>query len=151
MDNDLRCCLYTDHQIFDRYQRYRINGEIKRDEQMTVAELNQLRMGDYVVHIDHGIGRFGGLVKINENGRVHEAIKLVYRDNDELFVNVHALHRIARYKSGDGEPPKIYKLGSGAWLKLKNAAKKAVKDISRELIALYARRKASRGFAFRRA
>ena len=148
VDNDLRCCLYTDHQIFDRYQRYRINGEIKRDEQMTVAELNQLRMGDYVVHIDHGIGRFGGLVKINENGRVHEAIKLVYRDNDELFVNVHALHRIARYKSGDGEPPKIYKLGSGAWLKLKNAAKKAVKDISRELIALYARRKASRGFAF---
>ena len=148
VDNDLRCCLYTDHQIFDRYQRYRINGEIKRDEQMTVAELNQLRMGDYVVHIDHGIGRFGGLVKINENGRVHEAIKLVYRDNDVLFVNVHALHRIARYKSGDGEPPKIYKLGSGAWLKLKNAAKKAVKDISRELIALYARRKASRGFAF---
>lgn len=148
VDNDLRCCLYTDHQIFDRYQRYRINGEIKRDEQMTVAELNQLCMGDYVVHIDHGIGRFGGLVKINENGRVHEAIKLVYRDNDVLFVNVHALHRIARYKSGDGEPPKIYKLGSGAWLKLKNAAKKAVKDISRELIALYARRKASRGFAF---
>lgn len=148
VDNDLRCCLYTDHQIFDRYQRYRINGEIRRDEQMTVAELNQLRMGDYVVHIDHGIGRFGGLVKINENGRVHEAIKLVYRDNDVLFVNVHALHRIARYKSGDGEPPKIYKLGSGAWLKLKNAAKKAVKDISRELIALYARRKASRGFAF---
>ena len=148
VDNDLRCCLYTDHQIFDRYQRYRINGEIKRDEQMTVAELNQLRMVDYVVHIDHGIGRFGGLVKINENGRVHEAIKLVYRDNDVLFVNVHALHRIARYKSGDGEPPKIYKLGSGAWLKLKNAAKKAVKDISRELIALYARRKASRGFAF---
>ena len=148
VDNDLRCCLYTDHQIFDRYQRYRINGEIKRDEQMTVAELNQLRMGDYVVQIDHGIGRFGGLVKINENGRVHEAIKLVYRDNDVLFVNVHALHRIARYKSGDGEPPKIYKLGSGAWLKLKNAAKKAVKDISRELIALYARRKASRGFAF---
>ena len=148
VDNDLRCCLYTDHQIFDRYQRYRINGEIKRDEQMTVAELNQLRMGDYVVHIDHGIGRFGGLVKINQHGRVHEAIKLVYRDNDVLFVNVHALHRIARYKSGDGEPPKIYKLGSGAWLKLKNAAKKAVKDISRELIALYARRKASRGFAF---
>ena len=148
VDNDLRCCLYTDHQIFDRYQRYRINGEIRRDEQMTVAELNRLRMGDYVVHIDHGIGRFGGLVKINENGKVHEAIKLVYKDNDVLFVNVHALHRIARYKSGDGEPPKIYKLGSGAWLKLKNAAKKAVKDISRELIALYARRKASRGFAF---
>ncbi len=148
VDHDLKLCLYTDHQIFDRYQRYRINGEIRRDEQMTVAELNQLRPGDYVVHIDHGVGRFDGLVKINENGRVHEAIKLVYRDGDVLFVNVHSLHRISRYKSGDGEPPKIYKLGNGAWQKLKNAAKKAVKDISRELIALYAKRKASKGFAF---
>jgi len=148
IDHDLKLCLYTDHQIFDRYQRYRINGEIRRDEQMTVAELNQLRPGDYVVHIDHGVGRFDGLVKINENGRVHEAIKLVYRDGDVLFVNVHSLHRISRYKSGDGEPPKIYKLGNGAWQKLKNAAKKAVKDISRELIALYAKRKASKGFAF---
>ncbi len=148
VDNDLKICLYTDHQIFDRYQRYRINGEIRRDEQMTVAELNQLRPGDYVVHIDHGVGRFDGLVKINENGKTHEAIKLVYKDGDVLFVNVHSLHRIARYKSGDGEPPKVYKLGNGAWQKLKNATKKAVKDISRELIALYAKRKASKGFAF---
>ena len=137
VDNDLKLCLYTDHQIFDRYQRYRINGEIRRDEQMTVAELNQLRPGDYVVHIDHGVGRFDGLVKINENGKAHEAIKLVYKDGDVLFVNVHSLHRISRYK-----------LGNGAWQKLKNATKKAVKDISRELIALYAKRKASKGFAF---
>ena len=148
VDNDLKLCLYTDHQIFDRYQRYRINGEIRRDEQMTVAELNQLRPGDYVVHIDHGVGRFDGLVKINEGGKTHEAIKLVYKDGDVLFVNVHSLHRISRYKSGDGEPPKVYKLGTGAWQKLKNATKKAVKDISRELIALYAKRKASKGFAF---
>ena len=148
VDHTLKFCCYTDHQLFDRYQRYRINGEIRRDEQMTVAELNQLRPGDYVVHIDHGVGRFGGLVKINENGRTHEAIKLVYRDGDVLFVNVHSLHRISRYKSGDGEPPKIYKLGSGAWQKLKAATKRAVKDISRELIALYAKRKASQGFAF---
>ena len=148
VDNDLKICLYTDHQLFDRYQRYRINGEIRRDEQMTVAELNQLRPGDYVVHIDHGVGRFDGLVKIAENGKTHEAIKLVYKDGDVLFVNVHSLHRISRYKAGDSEPPKVYKLGSGAWQKLKNATKKAVKDISRELIALYARRKASRGFAF---
>ena len=148
VDNDLKLCLYTDHQIFDRYQRYRINGEIRRDEQMTVAELNQLRPGDYVVHIDHGVGRFDGLVKINENGKAHEAIKLVYKDGDVLFVNVHSLHRISRYKSGDGEPPKVYKLGNGAWQKLKNATKKAVKDISRELIALYAKRKASKGYAF---
>ena len=139
VDNDLKLCLYTDHQIFDRYQRYR----------MTVAELNQLRPGDYVVHIDHGVGRFDGLVKIAAgDGRMQEAIKLVYKDGDVLFVNVHSLHRISRYKSGDGEPPKVYKLGNGAWQKLKNATKKAVKDISRELIALYAKRKASKGYAF---
>ena len=149
VDNDLKLCLYTDHQIFDRYKRYRFNGEIRRDEQMTVAELNQLRPGDYVVHIDHGVGRFDGLVKIAAgDGRMQEAIKLVYKDGDVLFVNVHSLHRISRYKSGDGEPPKVYKLGNGAWQKLKNATKKAVKDISRELIALYAKRKASKGFAF---
>ena len=148
VDNSLKVCLYPDHQIFDRYQRYRIRGEIKRDEQMTVAELNALKVGDYVVHIDHGVGRFGGLVKLNENGRTKEAIKLIYKDNDILFVNVHALHRISRYKSGEGEPPKIYKLGNGAWQKLKATTKKAVKDISRELIALYAKRKASEGFAF---
>ncbi len=149
VDNDLKLCLYTDHQIFDRYQRYRINGEIRRDEQMTVAELNQLRPGDYVVHIDHGVGRFDGLVKIAAgDGRMQEAIKLVYKDGDVLFVNVHSLHRISRYKSGDGEPPKVYKLGNGAWQKLKTATKKAVKDISRELIALYAKRKASKGYAF---
>ncbi len=148
VDHEQRICLYTDHQIFDRYQRYKIRGEIKRDEQMTIAELNQLRVGDYVVHYDHGVGKFAGLVKINEGGRLHEAIKLVYKDNDVLFVNVHSLHRISRYKSGDGEPAKIYKLGSGAWSKIKSATKRAIKDISRELIALYAKRKASEGFAF---
>ena len=148
IDNDTKVCVYTDHNIFDRYQRYRLRNEIKRDEQMTVAELNSLKVGDYVVHIDHGVGRFGGLVKLNENGHTKEAIKLIYKDNDILFVNVHALHRISRYKSGEGEPPKIYKLGNGAWQKLKATTKKAVKDISRELIALYAKRKASKGFAF---
>lgn len=148
VDNDLKVCVYTDHNIFDRYQRYRLRDEIKRDEQMTVADLNALKVGDYVVHIDHGVGRFGGLVKLNENGHTKEAIKLIYKDNDILFVNVHALHRISRYKSGEGEPPKIYKLGNGAWQKLKATTKKAVKDISRELIALYAKRKASTGFAF---
>ncbi len=148
VDDGQKVCLYTDHQIFDRYQRYKIRGEIKRDEQMTIAELNQLKVGDYVVHYDHGVGKFAGLVKLNEGGRVHEAIKLVYRDNDVLFVNVHSLHRISRYKSGEGEPPKSHKLGSGAWQKLKNKTKSVVKDISRELIALYAKRKASEGFSF---
>ena len=150
VDYDTRLCLYTEHQIFDRYRRYKINGEIKRDEQMTVAELNALRVGDYVVHIDHGVGRFDGLVTLPDpaGGKSREVIKLVYRDGDVLFINVHSLHCISRYKSGDGERPKVHKLGSGAWQKLKCATKKAVKDISRELIALYAKRKASEGFAF---
>lgn len=100
------------------------------------------------MHIDHGVGRFGGLTRTIENGKVHEAIKLVYRDNDVLLVNVHALHRISKYKDKDSEPPKIYKLGSGAWQRMKLNTKKAVKDIARELIALYAKRQASRGFAF---
>ncbi len=150
VDYDTRLCLYTEHQLFDRYRRYKINGEIKRDEQMTVAELNALRVGDYVVHIDHGVGRFDGLVTLPDpnGGKPREVIKLVYRDGDVLFINVHSLHCISRYKSGDGERPKVHKLGSGAWQKLKTATKKAVKDISRELIALYAKRKASEGFAF---
>ena len=150
VDYDTKLCLYTEHQIFDRYRRYKINGEIKRDEQMTVAELNALRVGDYVVHIDHGVGRFDGLVTLPDpmGGKPREVIKLVYRDGDVLFINVHSLHCISRYKSGDGERPKVHKLGSGAWQKIKSATKKAVKDISRELIALYAKRKASEGFAF---
>ncbi len=148
VDHELKLCLYTDHQIFDRYHRFRLDGEIDRDESLSVAELNELKVGDYVVHIDHGVGKFGGLVRTTENGKVHEAIKLVYRDGDVLLVNVHALHRISRYKSGEGEVPKIYKLGSGAWQKIKTATKRAVKDIARELIAIYARRKSTPGFTF---
>ena len=148
VDHTSKNCFYTDHQIFDRYQRYRIRGELDRSESLTIQELNSLKVGDYVVHIDHGVGRFGGLTRTVENGKVHEAIKLVYRDNDVLLVNVHALHRISKYKDKDSEPPKIYKLGSGAWQRMKLNTKKAVKDIARELIALYAKRQASRGFAF---
>ena len=144
----LKAAFYTDHQIFDRYHRYHLRKELDRSEALTIQELNALKVGDYVVHIDHGVGRFGGLVRTVENGKVHEAIKLVYRDGDVLLVNVHALHRISRYKDRDSEPPKIHKLGSGAWQRLKQATKKAVKDIARELIALYAQRKASEGFAF---
>ncbi len=148
IDHDLKVSFYAEHRLFERYHRYKINGQIKRDEQMTIAELNSLQVGDYVTHIDHGIGRFGGLVKVDDGGKLREAIKLVYRDGDVLLVNVHSLHRISRYKSGDDDAPKVHKLGSGAWQKIKNATKKAVKDISRELIALYAKRKASEGFAF---
>ncbi len=149
VDRSLRVCLYTDHQIFERYHRYSLHGEIDRNQMMTVAELNELKPGDFVVHIDHGVGRFGGLVRTMENGKPREAVKLEYRDGDVLLVNVHALHRIARYKDKDSDaPPRVAKLGSGAWQKMKNATKKAVKEMARELIRLYAERKESGGFAF---
>ncbi|MCC8063434.1 MAG: transcription-repair coupling factor [Rikenellaceae bacterium] len=144
----LHLALYTDHQIFDRYHRYTVPGEIDRRESMTIAELNALQIGDYVVHIDHGVGKFGGLVRSTTNGVVQEFVKLVYRDNDILFVNVHSLHRISKYKDKDAPEPKVHKLGSGAWQKLKQTTKNKVKDIARELIALYARRKASEGYAY---
>ena len=148
-DRKLRVSLYTDHQIFDRYHRYQLRGGIDNRESLTIAELNQLQVGDYVVHIDHGVGRFGGLVHTVENGKEQESVKLVYRDGDVLLVNVHSLHRIARYKSKESDaPPKVYKLGTGAWQRMKEATKKAVKDIARELIKLYAERKASGGFRF---
>ena len=147
-DNNLRANFYTDHQIFDRYHRYTLHKDIDRSEALTIQELNSLKVGDYVTHIDHGVGRYGGLVRTVENGKTTEQIKLVYRDNDVLFVNVHALHRISKYKDKDAEPPKIYKLGSGAWQRLKANTKRHVKDIARELIALYAKRKQSEGFAF---
>ncbi len=149
VDSDLKICLYTDHQIFERYHRYSLRGEIDKGQSLTVAELNELKPGDYVVHIDHGVGRFGGLIRTVENGKQHEAVKLEYRDGDVLLVNVHALHRIARYKDKDSDtPPKVYKLGSGAWQRMKTATKNAVKSIARELIALYAERKSGGGFAF---
>ena len=144
----LHLALYTDHQIFDRYHRYTVPNEIDRRESMSIAELNALQIGDYVVHIDHGVGKFGGLVRSTTNGVVQEFIKLVYRDNDILFVNVHSLHRISKYKDKDAPEPKVHKLGSGAWQKLKQTTKNKVKDIARELIALYAKRKASEGYAY---
>jgi len=147
-DHDLRIAVYTDHQIFDRYHKFRIKGFFTRRDSMTIRELTDLNPGDYVVHTDHGIGRFGGLEKIEVNGRMQEAIKLVFRDNDILFVGIHALHRISKYKGRDDTPPRINKLGTGAWQKMKQATKKKVKDIARDLIKLYAKRKASGGFAF---
>lgn len=147
-DHDLKICIYTDHQIFDRYHKFRIRGYFTRRESISVKELTGLNPGDFVVHIDHGIGRFGGLEKIEVNGKIQEAIKLVYRDNDILFVGIHNLHRISKYKSGENAPPKIYKLGSGAWHKLKQATKKRVKDIAKDLIQLYAKRLGSDGYAF---
>lgn len=146
---DMRLSLYTDHQIFDRHLRYKVHNEIDRSESITIQELNSLQVGDFVVHIDHGVGRFGGLVRSREGGVTKEFIKLTYKDNDTLFVNVHSLHRISKYKDKESPtPPKVNKLGSGAWQKLKATTKNKVKDIARELIALYAKRKASVGFAY---
>jgi transcription-repair coupling factor (superfamily II helicase) len=147
-DNDLKISVYTDHQIFDRYHKFRIRGYFTRKESLSLKELTGLNPGDFVVHIDHGIGRFGGLEKIETNGKIQEAIKLVYRDNDILYVGIHSLHRISKYKGKDSEEPRIYKLGSGAWQKLKQTTKKRVKDIAKDLILLYAKRMSSSGFAF---
>jgi transcription-repair coupling factor (superfamily II helicase) len=147
-DNDLKISVYTDHQIFDRYHKFRIRGYFTKKESISVKELTGLNPGDYVVHIDHGIGKFGGLEKIEVNGKIQEAIKLVYRDNDILYVGIHSLYRISKYKGKDSAEPKIYKLGSGAWQKLKQTTKSRVKDIAKDLILLYAKRMASPGFSF---
>ncbi|HUV01713.1 MAG TPA: transcription-repair coupling factor [Bacteroidales bacterium] len=147
-DHDLKISIFTDHQIFDRYHKFRIRGYFTKKESISVKELTGLNPGDYVVHIDHGTGRFGGLEKIEVNGRIQEAIKLVYRDNDILYVGIHSLHRISKYKGKDNSEPKIYKLGSGAWQKLKQSTKKRVKDIAKDLIHLYAKRMASDGYSF---
>jgi len=147
-DHDLHLSVYTDHQIFDRYHKFSIRGYFTRKESISIKELTGLNPGDYVVHIDHGIGKFGGLEKIEVNGRIQEAIKLVYKDNDILYVGIHALHRISKYKGKDESEPRIYKLGSGAWQKLKQNTKKRVKDIAKDLIKLYAERLSVPGYSF---
>lgn len=148
IDHNVKVCLYTDHQIFNRYHRVKVKREVPASERLTLNELNAFQIGDYVVHIDHGIGIFGGLVKTNVNGKVQEAIKLIYKDNDVIFVSIHGIHRISRYKSKDGTAPKIYKLGTGAWEKLKNTTKSKVKDIAKDLIKLYAERRQAKGFSY---
>jgi transcription-repair coupling factor (superfamily II helicase) len=148
IDHDLKICCYTDHQIFERYHRFNLRSNKSQRESITLQELNKLHPGDYVVHVDHGIGKFAGLVKTEVNGKMQEAVRLVYKDNDSLLVSIHSLHRIAKYKGKEGAEPDLNKLGSGAWQKLKSRTKAKVKDIARELIALYAERKAEKGFAF---
>jgi transcription-repair coupling factor (superfamily II helicase) len=147
-DHDLKISVFTDHQIFDRYHKFRIRGYFSRKESISVKELTGLNPGDYVVHIDHGIGKFGGLEKIEVNGKIQEAIKLVYKDNDILYVGIHSLYRISKYKGKDNSEPKIYKLGSGAWQKLKQNTKKRVKDIAKDLTRLYAERMSVPGYSF---
>ena len=140
--------LYTDHQIFERYQRFKIKNGFEKKEAITLKELSSLQYGDYVTHIDHGVGTFGGLQKIDVNGKIQEAIKLVYRDNDVLYISIHSLHKITKFGSKDGKPPIVHKLGSPAWQNLKNKTKKKVKEIAFDLIQLYAKRKEAQGFAF---
>ena len=148
IDRTSRNCYYTDHQIFDRYHKLTVHRQVERSERMTVNELNALRTGDYIVHIDYGVGQFGGLVKTSLGGRIQEAVKLIYKDGDTVYVSIHSLHRISRYKSRDGEAPRIHKLGSKAWENLKLSTKSKVKDIAKDLIRLYSDRQQARGFAF---
>ncbi|MBK6283415.1 MAG: transcription-repair coupling factor [Draconibacterium sp.] len=148
IDHDLKFCCYTDHQIFERYHRFKLKNRKAEREAISLKELNLLHQGDYVVHIDHGIGKFAGLVKTEVNGKMQEAIRLVYKDNDSLLVSIHSLHRISKFKGKEGTEPNINKLGTGAWQKMKSRTKAKVKDIAKELIALYARRRSEEGFAF---
>ena len=150
VDNEAKICCYTDHEIFERYHRVQLRSENARRGKaiLTLKEINQLRLGDYVVHSDHGIGQFGGLVTTTVNGKPQEMIRLTYRDGDTIFVSIHNLHRIAKYKGREGAAPTISKLGSGAWERLKERTKDKVKDIARDLIQLYATRKGQKGFAY---
>lgn len=149
IDSEDKVCCYSDHEIFDRFHRVSIRRSVEKTEQLTLNDLSSFNIGDYVVHIDYGVGIFGGLVRMrDEMGRVKEVVKLCYKDNDVVFVSVHALNKISRYRSRDGEPPVIHKLGSKSWQNLKSNAKSKVKDIAKELIQLYAKRKASTGFAY---
>ncbi len=148
IDHDHKSACYTDHQIFNRYHKYRIKEAFSKSRALSLKALNELSPGDFVVHIDHGVGRFSGLEKIEVNGKAQEAVRLVYKDDDLLYVNINALHKISKYSSKDGKPPKINKLGSDAWENLKRKTKRKVKDIADELIRLYAKRKAQKGHAF---
>ena len=150
VDKGLKICCYTDHQIFERYHRVMLASENARRGKaiITLREINQLQIGDYVVHSDHGIAKFGGLVTTPVNGKPQEMIKLNYRDGANVFVSIHNLHRISKYKGREGSEPTIARLGSGAWERLKERTKDKVKDIARDLIRLYATRKQQKGFAY---
>lgn len=150
VDNDTKTCFFTDHQIFDRFHNYTLHSDKVRGGRvaMSLKELNQIEIGDYIVHIDHGIGRFGGLVRTDTNGRPQEVIKVFFQNNDLVLVSIHQLHKLSKYRGQDGVAPKVSKLGSGAWQRLKERTKSKVKDIARDLIRLYATRRQEKGHAF---
>ena len=150
IDHTLRLCLFTDHQLFDRFHKYNLKSDKARSGKVALSlkELNQFSPGDYVVHTDHGIGRFAGLVRIPNGATTQEVMKIVYQNDDVVFVSIHSLHKVSKYKGKDGEPPRLNKLGTGAWEKLKDRTKRKIKDIARNLIQLYAKRRQEKGFAY---
>ena len=150
-DQDLHLCCFTDHQIFDRFHKYNLKSDHARDSKMalTLKELMKFEVGDYVVHIDHGIGRFAGLVRMpSAGGEMQEMIKLTYKNEDAVYVSIHSLHKVSKYKGKEGTPPRVSSLGTGAWEKMKERTKKKIKDIARDLILLYSQRRETEGFAF---
>jgi len=148
IDHDNKIICYTDHQLFERYHKFHLKNGYAKKQAITLKELTNLEIGDYVTHIDHGIGRFGGLQKIDVEGKKQEAIKLVYGERDVLYLSIHSLHKITKFNGKDGKPPKIYKLGSKAWKNLKQKTKSRVKEIAFNLIKLYAKRKMKTGFQY---
>ena len=148
IDEELQLTCYTDHQIFERYHKFNIKSNYSKKQTITLKELTSLQVGDYVTHIDHGIGKFGGLQKIQVEGKTQEAIKIAYADNDIVYVSIHSLHKISKFNGKDGIAPKIYKLGSGAWKALKQKTKARVKHIAFNLIQLYAKRRLEKGFQY---
>ncbi|MGO3184287.1 MAG: transcription-repair coupling factor [Aequorivita sp.] len=148
IDDDLKVVCYTDHQIFERYHKFQLKNGYAKKQAITLKEITNLEVGDYITHIDHGIGKFGGLQKIDVEGKMQEAIKLFYGERDILYLSIHSLHKISKYNGKDGREPKIYKLGSDAWKKLKQKTKKRVKEIAFNLIELYAKRRTLKGFAY---
>ena len=150
VDDDLKICLFTDHQIFDRFHKYNLRSQQTRNGKvaLTLKELQQFEIGDYVVHLDHGVGKFGGLVRIPNGDKMQEVIKIIYNHDDVVFVSIHALHKVSKYKGKEGEPPRISTLGSGAWERMKERTKTKIKDIARDLIKLYSRRREEKGFSY---
>lgn len=150
IEHTLKICCFTDHQIFDRFHKFNLKSENARSGKiaLSIKELKQLQIGDYIVHNDHGVGKFGGLVRLNQNGKIQENIKLIYLNGDALFVPIHSLYKISKYRGKEGEPPRVNKLGSGAWQKMKDSTKKRLKDIARDLILLYSKRRDEKGFKF---
>ena len=151
VDQDKKCCFFTDHQIFDRFHKYNLRSDAARAGKMalTMKELQEMEPGDFVVHVDFGIGKFGGLVRVPTGDSYQEMIRIIYKNNDKVDVSIHSLYKISKYRSGDsGEPPRLSTLGTGAWDKLKEKAKKHIKDIARDLIKLYAKRRREKGYAF---